>query len=490
MAERKIAKIALVNPPPPLGAFVHYQSPLIGIAYIAAVLDKNGCEVAVIDCPPLNMTYEGLKREIACFKPDMVGITSVTVTFSSALQAARVVKEVCPQALTVLGGPHVTVLDEQALNEHPEVDIVVRGEGEQTMLELADLASKSDLKNLHEVNGITFRKNAQVVRTRERDFIQNLDELPYPAYRHFPLSKYKLFGKLILPVITSRGCAFSCSFCLAPRMGGRRFRARSPRNVVDELDWSKDAYAPDAFTFHDETFTHDKQRVLAICEEIKNRKIGLPWDCSTRVDRISPEILAKMREANCQLVSFGVESGSQKMLNVMKKGTTVEQNEKAIRWVKEAGVSVTISVIIGYPGETKDTLEQTLDFIRRTEPDDVHMSLATPYPGIELNRLVKDLGWKTCEEWSQYDMLMPAIQDPSLPIDLKETRRKFYNHFYSPAYILTKRLKRNFYTHIMARSALNNLLWRIKLRKPVSASLPTSRSLMTNKGVNWDTARQ
>ena len=463
MAERKSVKIALVNPPPPLGAFVHYQNPLIGLAYMAAVLEKNGYEVTVVDCPPLNMTYEGLTREIFRLEPDIVGISSVTVTFSSALQAARVIKESYPQALIVLGGPHVTVTDEQTLSEQPETDIVVRGEGEQTMLELAHLISKSNLKNLDEVAGITFRKNGQIVRTPDRPLIQNLDQLPYPAYKYFPLTKYRLSGKLILPIITSRGCPFQCAFCLAPRMAGKRFRARSTKNVVDELEWSRDVYEPDAFTFHDETFTYDQKRVFEICEEIRNRNIGLPWDCSTRVDQVSRKLLAEMRDANCQLVSFGVESGSQKILNAMRKGTTVEQNERAIRWAKEAGLSVTISVIIGYPGETMDTLEQTLDFIRRTEPDDVHMSLATPYPGIELYDLVKDLGWKMCGEWRHYDMQTPVFKDPSIPVDLRETRRGFYNHFYSPSYILRQSFKGNFYSQIMARAALNQLLWRIQL---------------------------
>ena len=462
---KRTTRIALVNPPPPVGAFVHYQSPLIGIAYIAAVLEKNGYEVTVIDCPPLKITYEDLKREIASLKPDIVGITSVTVTFSSAAQAARVIKESFPQALIVMGGPHVTVLDEQILSEHPEVDIIVRGEGEQTMLELADMVSRPDIKNLTEVEGITFRKNGKIVRNKDRDFIQNLDELPFPAYKYFPLNKYTFFGKLLLPIITSRGCAFNCTFCLAPRMAGKGFRARSPKNVVDELEWSRDRYKPDAFTFHDETFTHDKKRVIEICEEIENRNIGLPWDCSTRVDRISPELLAKMREANCKLVSFGVESGSQKILNAMKKATTVELNERAIKWVKDAGISVTISVIIGYPGETPETLQQTLDFIRRTKPDDVHMSLATPYPGIELGNLMKELGWTISEDWSRCDMQMPVFENPLLKVDLKETRRQFYNNFYSPSYILRQLLKRNLYSQMLARSALNNFLWRIRSHK-------------------------
>ena len=468
MSERKRVRIAFVNPPPPLGAFVHYQSPLIGLAYMAAVLEKNGYEVTVVDCPPLKMDYEGLKREIVRFEPDIVGITSVTVTFSSALQAARAIREVYPRALIILGGPHVTVMDEQTLGAHPEVDIVVRGEGEQTILELADLMLKSSLKDLVEISGITFRQKGKIARTPDRPFIQNLDQLPFPAYKYFPLRNYRLFGKLILPIISSRGCPFRCAFCLAPRMAGKRFRARSPKNVVDELEWSKDAYEPDAFTFHDETFTYEKKRVLAICAEMKNRRIGLPWDCSTRVDHVTREVLAGMRAANCQLVSFGVESGSQKILNAMKKGTTVDQNERAIRWAKEVGISVTISVIIGYPGETPDTVAQTLDFIRRTEPDDVHMSLATPYPGIELFDLMKEMGWKTCVEWSSCDMQTSVFENPSLHMDLREIRRSFYNGFYSVPYVLRQLFRGTFYSRIMARAALNQLFWRFRHRAALS----------------------
>jgi anaerobic magnesium-protoporphyrin IX monomethyl ester cyclase len=186
------------------------------------------------------------------------------------------------------------------------------------MLELVNLVSESKLENLNEVSGITFRKSGQIVRTPDRSFIQNLDQLPFPAYKYFPLRNYRLFGKLILPIIYSRGCPFRCAFCLASRMAGQCVRVRSPKNVVDELEWSRDVYAPDAFTFHYETFTYDKKRVFEICEEIKNRNIGLPWDCSTRVDQVSRELLAEMRDANCQLFSFGVESGSQRILNARR----------------------------------------------------------------------------------------------------------------------------------------------------------------------------
>lgn len=429
---------------------------------MAAVLKKNGYEVTVLDCPALNMTYDSLGQEILRFEPDIVGITSVTVTFASALQAARDIKQSYSKALVVFGGPHVTVLDEPILREQPEIDVIVRGEGEITLLELARLISESKLGDLGDVAGLTFRKDRRIVRTPDRPFIQNLDELPFPAYEFFQLDKYRRFGKLVLPIITSRGCAFRCSFCLAPHMAGKRFRARSPKNVVDELEWLN-TYKPDAFTFHDETFTHNKKRVFEICEEMKRRNIHLPWDCSTRVDQISKELLAEMWSANCQHVSFGIESGSQKILDAMKKGVTVEQNAKAITWAKEVGITVSVSVILGYPGETPAMLQETLDFIRRTEPDDVLMSLATPYPGIELYDVIKSLGWKMSDGWSHCDMQTEGFDNPSLTVDLREMRRRFYDSFYSPGYVLRQSLKRNFYSRVMARSALNHLLWRTKL---------------------------
>jgi radical SAM superfamily enzyme YgiQ (UPF0313 family) len=462
MATKRSTKVVLVNPPRPAGAFVHYQNPLIGVAYMAAVLEKEGYDVAVVDCPPLNMGYEALANEIQRFKPDIVGITSVTVTFSSAAQAAQVIKSAYPSALIVMGGPHVTVLDEQVLKENPSVDIIVRGEGELTILELARLVSESNLQNLDQVLGVTFRKNGKFVRNADRPLIQNVDDLPYPAYKYFPLDKYRLFGKLILPVISSRGCPFRCTFCLAPRMAGQGFRARSPKNVVDEIEWLKTNFKPDAFTFHDETFTYDKQRVFEICDDLKKRHINLPWDCSTRVDQVTKELLMQMKSANCQLVSYGVESGSQKIHNAMKKGTTVEANARAVKIAKETGMSVTMSVIIGYPGETEETLQQTLDFIRKTKPDAVYLSLATPYPGIELYDVMKNTGWKVTDDWGHCDMQTAVFENPTLPIDLREVRRKFYNQFYSPGYILRQWLKGTFYSKSMARAGANQFLWRVR----------------------------
>jgi anaerobic magnesium-protoporphyrin IX monomethyl ester cyclase len=438
---------------------------------LAAVLEEKGYAVDIIDCQVLKLTRKQLEDEFIQSQPDVVGVTSATLTYKPALEIVKTAKEALPNCLIILGGPHVTVLDEQTLNEQPEVDIVVRGEGEQTMLELADLVSKSNLKNLHEVKGITFRKNAQIVRTHDRAFIQNLDELPHPAHKHFPLSKYKLFGKNYLPIITSRGCPLQCTFCLASRMCGKRFRTRSPKKVVDELEWLRDMHGADAFAFYDDTFTFDKKRACKICGEMKNRNVDLPWDCRTRVDQVSVEILAKMRNANCQLIHFGVESGSQKMLDAMKKGTTVEQNEKAIRWTKEVGISVAISVVVGYPGETAGMLKQTFDFIRKTGPDYVYVCQAIPYPGTELYDLLRELGWEVSTDWNHYDEQSQVFENPLLsPQKIDEMREKFYNRFFFPSYFLRKSLKKDFYSQIMARGELNHLLWRIKLPRWISSN--------------------
>lgn len=466
------ARVTLVNPPYPSGAPQAIFIPL-GISYLAAVLEEKGYVVDVLDCQ-LGTTQKWLEDELLSLHPDIVGVTSATLTYMPALDIVKTAKRVLPECLTMMGGPHVTVLDEQTLGENPEVDIVVRGEGEQTVSELAQIASESNLRELPRILGITFRNNRQILRNQDRPFIQNVDSLPHPAHRHFQVSRYKVSGKTYLPIITSRGCPFQCAFCLASKMCGRGFRARSPGNVVDELEWLRDTYAAEAVAFYDDTFTYDTQRTVAICEEMKRRKFELPWDCRTRVDRVSKSLLATLRRANCLLVHFGVESGSQIMLNSMRKGTTVEQNATAIKWAKEAGILVAISVVVGYPGETPEMLEETLNFIRRTEPDYLYMCEAVPYPGTEMYNVVKKLGWEMASDWNLFHEQTQIFKNPLLPLELIEQKKQaFYDEFFSPSYFMHKRLRKNFYSETMARMAFNHLLWRTKLPKLFSGSIKT-----------------
>ena len=240
---------------------------------------------------------------------------------------------------------------------------------------------------------------------------------------------------------------------------------RSVKNVVDEIEGLRDTYGADAFTFYDDAFTYDTQRALRICEEIKKRKIELPWNCQSRVDNVSKETLIKMREAGCEMVYMGVESGCQEILDAVGKLTSIQQNEKAIKWAKDAGMFVIISLVIGYPGETANTLEQTFDLIRRLKPDEVHLCVATPYPGTELYRLVQENGWKMSPDWSLYDTTNPVFENPTISKEkIWEMREKFLNEFYSPSYILSQMAKGNFYNRLLARIALSHLVWRIRSR--------------------------
>jgi anaerobic magnesium-protoporphyrin IX monomethyl ester cyclase len=465
MEQSNKPKIALVNTPILAGVAHHPLFPPIGLAYLAAVLEQNGYEIRIMDCPVCQMDHEKLKADLAAFEPDLVGISSMTPTIESALKSARVAKEACPDAKVVMGGSHVTFMDKETLAEEPATDIVVRGEGEETLLEL--VKQMPDLPKLEDIKGITFRKGDQIVQTPNRPYIQNLDALPRPAYKYIPVEKYRILGRKLLPIMSSRGCPFQCSFCAASQMFGARFRARNPNNVLDELEWLRDEYGAEGISFQDDTLTFDRKRILEICDGIIERKIHLPWGCGTRADTVTKEILAKMQKAECDEVCFGVESGCQRIRDALKKRVSTEQIENAIKWAKEAGIFVTVSVILGYPGETKETLQQTLDFVRKVEPDDVWLCHATPYPGTELRALVESKGWKMSNEWPLYNTMHPIFEDPLLPAaEIAEMRKNFYNKFYSPRYVLRQAVKGyfrgNLYSKIMAQTAVNYILWRAK----------------------------
>jgi len=457
----KTAKVALVNPPTMKGVFHHHPYLPIGLAYLAAVLEEKGNEVLVLDCLASNIDHAKLKEKLASFNPTVIGISSMTPMVPSTMLAAKEAKEACPNATVVLGGPHATFMDTEILTQESAVDVIVRGEGEQTLLELTQKIVSQE--SFSAVEGITFKKEGQILQNPSRPYIQNLDELPFPAYKHFPLDKYRLFGKLFFPVITSRGCPFQCSFCTSSRILGKQYRARSAKNIGDELELLKNEFNADSFTFYDDTLTLDSKRIFEICGEIKSRKIYIPWDCQTRVDQVSEEILAEMKQTNCQQIFFGVESGCQDVLDWVKKRTTAEQNEKAIKMAKKAGLFVAISIIIGYPGETAEMRKQTLEFIRRAEPDDVYLCFATPYPGTELRQLVEKMGLKMSRQWERYDTTTPVFENPLLADEEAfRLRREFYDSFYSPSYAFRHLFNQNFYSRIMARVALNHIVWRVK----------------------------
>lgn len=460
-------KVALVTTPLLDKVAHHPLFPPLGLAYMAAVLDQNGFEVKIFDCPVCEFDHDRLKTELDAYQPTIIGIGSMTPTIASALKSARVAKEACPDAAVIMGGPHATFADTEILSSEKAVDIIVRGEGEETLLEIAQQAP--NLQKLGGIKGISFRKDNQIIQTETRPFIQDLDALPRPAFKFLPMEKYNITGRKLMPIISSRGCPFQCPFCVASQMFGPRFRARSPKSVLDEMEWLRDEYGAEGIAFQDDTLTFDKKRATDICDGIIERKIKMHWGCGTRADVVTKEVLAKMSKAHCDETMFGVESGCQRMRDILKKNVSTEQIENAIKWSKEAGIFVTVSVVLGYPGETKESLQETLDFVRRVEPDDVWLCHATPYPGTCLRELVKSNGWKMSENWELYNTMNPVFEDPTLPSkEIATMRKNFYDKFYSPRYIMRQAskgyLKGNLYSKIMTRTAANYMLWRAKAR--------------------------
>jgi anaerobic magnesium-protoporphyrin IX monomethyl ester cyclase len=454
--------VTLVNPPYPSGSAGHLPCGALGLGYLAAVLEKNQYEVDVIDCPAFNLSYEEFRSELGKRKPDIVGITSTTLTYKSALRIAKIAKETYPKCLTILGGVHATFWDKEALQECPYLDVVVRREGENTLLELVQRIDAG--KDFHDVLGITFRKNGKILRNPDRPYIENLDDIPFPARHLWPIDRLRKEEEVFY-MMASRGCVYWCEFCSTVRMHGRKYRMRSPKNIVDELEFLHKTYGATQFTFADDVFTVDKARIEELCQEIKNRRLKIKWNCGTRVDMITKALLLKMKDAGCVSVWFGVESGSQQVLDAMKKGISTSQTMKVFSWVREIGLKPVPNVILGFPGETKQTAWLTIKFAEKINPDFVcYFDIATPYPGTPMYDLVKRKGWLKTTDFDKYDITIPIFETPWLSMkELKKIREHAFRHFYlRPSYILRMYSKGSMYGLMATRTAFAYLLIAIR----------------------------
>lgn len=455
-------RVTLVNPPYPITPHYHMPFPQLGLGYLAAVLEQNGYDVDVIDCQALNIHYEEFEQEISKRKPDVVGFTSITLTYNSALHLSEITKRLHPKCLIVLGGPHATFWDEEALQECPSLDIVVRGEGEYTMLELVQKLEAG--QSFDSVQGITFRKDGEIIVNPDRPYIENLDELPYPARHLWPLEELRKVEDVFY-LTTSRGCTSWCEFCQAVRMFGRRFRMRSPKNVVDEIEYLYKTYNATQFTFCDDAFTVDKSRVEELCDEIQKRNLKIIWNCGTRVDMVTKDLLIKMKQAGCVSVWFGVESGSQEVLDEMHKGISTDQTVKTVGWVRELGLQPVPNILIGFPGETKETAWRTIKFAEKLSPDNIaFFNIATPLPGTPLYDKVKKNGWLKVEDFNVYDCRTPIFETPTLSMkEQEELLEKAFQSFYlRPNYIIRMWAKGWTYGVSTTKKALSILIRAIK----------------------------
>lgn len=382
-------RILLVNPQNEL------KNPVLplGLASIAAYLrsKERNLDISVIDAWAENLELEKLKNRVSQTNADLVGVYMLSPCYDQAKATIEVCRQALPRALIIAGGPHPSALPAETLKDIPQLDVCVVGEGEITIYELTKKLVLSDIK------GIAYRDNQEIKINEPMDFIKNLDELPLPARDLFPISKYKIHpphGRKnpSFSMVTSRGCPFNCAYC-SKDVFQNKFRARSPQKVCDEIEELIHKYKAKEIHFYEDDFTLDMKRAEEICDEIIRRNIKIIWSCVTRVDLVNENLLKKMKRAGCWLISYGVESGNQQILNAINKGFSKEQVVSMFQATKKLGISTLGYFMVGLPGETKSTIRETIDFAKTIKPDFASWGVLIVYPGSHFFKLIKNCAY-------------------------------------------------------------------------------------------------
>ena len=349
----------------------------------------------------------------------MVGIGAVTPMIKRAIEIAGLVKKVNPEILTILGGPHPgCTVDETLINT--DVDAVVMDEGEETLPELVN-KFLSGSKDFFDIIGCAFKNNGQIITNPRRKMIDNLDSLPFPAFDLMPIELYfrkkMTFGILqkstrSLPVFASRGCPSGCTFCL--RFLGKKLRVRSAENIVDELMERKKRYGVTEFNFLDDNFTLHKRRVIEVCELIHTRGLNITFRFpnGVREDFLDEEILGALKSVGCYHLDFGIESGSQKVLDIIKKGKKIEEITEKVYLCKKYGFKVSSSFLFGTPGETLEDMEETIRYAVSIPLDSASFGIVTPFPGTELRKECMEKGYLVHSDYEYYNIAMDRFTPP------------------------------------------------------------------------------
>lgn len=427
-------------------ALLHFRenytpAPPMGILYIATVLKNAGHEVKVIDSFPAY--HERTLKEVKGFQPNLIGLSVLTTGHRIASYYTPILKKQNPNSIFCWGGVHASALPQEILIQQA-LDFVVVGEGEDTMLEVCRNLDKG--KDLNGIGGVLFRDNGRIIDNGERSFVGDLDTLPFPDRRllEFPRFSWYLsppgiirgyFLKGITTFYTSRGCPFSCIFCCSHRTAGRQFRQRSIANVIEEIKLLIHDFNVRGLYFNDDTFGLDKEWLFDFCQTLRKDKIKLVWGCQTRANLASREMFRVMKDAGCIQVDIGAESGSQKVLNNLKKGITPQDIENAFRIAREAGLKTFATFILGCPGETVEDIKKTEKLSKKISSR-VNFLILVPYPGSELFKMAKENNWFTepglrfSEDWANKQSEHPVMEINIKKDELLKIRARLQNMFF------------------------------------------------------------
>lgn len=427
-----------------------YPQPPVGLAILAAIAREMGFSVKIIDANALNLSEEDILKEIRIFDSDLVGISVMSPYIESAETIIEKIKRDNPTKKIILGGPHASVVKGKILEENENIDFVVFGEGEETIAELLD--SLKNKKSLEKINGLAFRKDKKIIENEKRDYVRDLNKYPMPAYDLLPIKYYKPFpphGKELpfMPLITSRGCPYNCLFCYK-ELFGRNYITKDTKNIIKEIKYLVNEMGIKEIMFYDDTFTYDRERIIDLCNQMIENDIIIPWSCETRVNHVDKELLEKMKQAGCYLISYGIESGNQDVLNVLRKGITLEQSEKAVKLTHDVGIMTVGYYMIGTPDETPENIKETIEFAKRLDTDFVQFSICTPIPGSDLYDMAIRRGMKP-NEWKNSVYVAEKEENKPFLLTDKMTAKELldwysiaYKEYYlRPQYIL-KALKR------------------------------------------------
>lgn len=417
--------------------------PPLGLAQIAAVLENNGHKVGIIDAEAEELDEDGIEKRVKSFKPDIVGLTSHTPKFKQLVQTVKILERVDPDVKIMVGGPHASLVPVKTMQDIPGIDFIIRDEGEYTTLELLDaLGGRGEMSR---IKGLVYKKGGKIVVNERRDWIENLDELPFPARHLLPdLSIYSSgFRYKRLPVtsmVTSRGCPYNCLFC--DRVFGRRYRSHSADYIVAEIEHLIERYGIKEVDIKDDLFLYDAGKVNRFCSLIEKKDIDITWSCNARIDVLyrNRDWIKKVKNAGCWYISFGLESGNQGILNFIRKGITLEQVRKVVRWVHYSGIFTKGYFMLGNPTETESTIRDTINFAKSLPLDGVQFSVTVPYPDTELYEIALKHGTfdkDSYDKMSSHPSEVPYAPEGLTPEFMKMAQRRAYREFYfRPSYIL------------------------------------------------------
>ncbi len=376
--------------------------PPIALCQMAAIAREAGHEVHLIDAMAYKTDFDHTIQMVIDYSPDLIAFSLWTTTFHVDMELAKELKKKLPHSKQVIGGPHLDLYATETMTANPFVDYAVHGEGEQTFVEL--LAFLSNEFSIEEIKGLLYRDSGNIVKNPSRDKVENLDDIPFPAIDLLPLGKYhSIMAKNNKPiyVLTTRGCPYKCVYCVDQQFG-RSVRLHSPEYVIKYIKWLVNDLGINEIHYYDDTFTLNKKRTLEICKKIQEEKLNIPWTIRTRVDNLNQEIVEALWNAGCYRIGFGVESGNQEIMDLMKRGITLEQVRKAFVLTREYPFEIIANFMIGYLDESKSTYKNTIDFAIELDPDFAYFSITQVEPCSDLFNQASKLNLVNPDEWHDY----------------------------------------------------------------------------------------